>query len=274
MKILFLGDIIGRPGREALAVLIPKLKKKYKPDLIVANGENLAHGIGITKITFEQAVSIGIDVLTGGNHIFRKKEAFALLEDEQIPLVRPLNYPKGTPGRGFFVYQQGLKRIMIVNLIGRVFFQENFDDPFAAIEELLEDYTLKSEEVAEGKEKMDAIIVDFHAEATSEKKAMGYFLDGRVSAVIGTHTHIQTNDETILSEGTAYITDAGMIGVERSIIGADINSIMPRFLKQMPTQMEVAGEGEVEAGGVLLEIKKHSGMAENIVKIRERVVKY
>ncbi len=220
MKILFFGDIMGKAGREALAAALPKLKKKYEPDFVIANGENLAHGLGITRRTFKELMDFGVDAVTGGNHIFSKEDGLSLLKDDRKMIIRPLNYPEKTVGRGFLILQAGIKRLLLINLNGRVFMKEDLNDPFAEVEALLESYGLGKEAFDEGKERVDGILVDFHAEATSEKKAMGYFLDGRVSGVLGTHTHVQTNDDRILNGGTAYVSDAGMVGVEDSVIGA------------------------------------------------------
>lgn len=265
---------MGKAGREALAVILPKLKSKHKPDFVILNGENLAHGLGVTKKVFEEVMALGVDAVTSGNHIFAKREAVILLEDKKNNLLRPLNYPAGVPGRGFCVLSSASQRLLLANLSGRVFMQEDLDDPFAKMEQLLEDYGLGEEAAKEGKEKVDGIVIDWHAEATSEKKALGWILDGQVSAVLGTHTHIQTNDERILPKGTAYISDVGMVGAEDSILGAEINSITPRFLKQLPSKMEPAYGGPVEVNGVVLQIKKSSGLAKNIAKIKEKVLEY
>ena len=274
MKILFFGDIMGKAGREALAAVLPKLKKKYDPDFVIANGENLAHGMGITRRTFKELMDCGVDAVTGGNHIFAKEDGINLLQDEKKPIIRPLNYPEKTAGRGFLILQSGIKRLLLINLNGRVFMKESLEDPFAGVQTLLEKYGLGEEAFDEGRERMDGILVDFHAEATSEKKAMGYFLDGRVSAVLGTHTHVQTNDDRILAEGTAYISDAGMAGVEDSVIGAEKDKIINRFLDKIDSKIKVAGEGPAEINGVFLRLDRKTGLALNIDKIRERVVKY
>ena len=222
LKILFLGDIVARPGREAVVQALPKLKAEYKPDLVIANAENIAHGKGVTQNTLNELLSGGIDFFTSGNHVW-KKEGSLLLENRQIPLIRPANYPEGVPGRGFEILPVLSKKIAIINLIGRTFFKNHYDCPFKAADRILAELE---------KENLNAIIVDFHAEATSEAKALGYYLDGRVSAVLGTHTHIPTADEEILENKTAFITDVGMCGVKDSILGKNKEEILETFLKQ------------------------------------------
>jgi len=227
MKILFFGDIVGRAGRQALKQVLPELKKELGPDLVLANGENMAHGQGVTEDSLKEVLDAGVEYLTGGDHAFALGGSEEILADSSQRVLRPLNWPGQVAGRGSAIIAVGAKRVLLVSLIGRVFMKHDFDDPFVKMKELLDDYSLGGQE--QGSEKVTAVIVDFHAEATSEKKAMGYFLDGRVSAVIGTHTHIQTNDETILSEGTAYITDVGMTGAHYSVLGRKIESVLKNF---------------------------------------------
>ncbi|MFH1175146.1 MAG: TIGR00282 family metallophosphoesterase [bacterium] len=259
MNILFLGDIAGRPGREALQKTLPQLREKHKINWVFANGENLAHGKGITLATAQQMRNAGVDFLTSGNHIWTKNGKDTI-EKEADFIIRPANYPAGAPGRGYAIVSAGGKKILIINLNGRVFFRENFDCPFRKLDEILEETK---------NEKPDLILLDFHAEATSEKRAMGFYADGRVSAAIGTHTHIQTSDNEILPKGTAYITDAGMVGVKHSVLGVKKEISIENFLFQMNRTMEISDEKLVEICGVIL--KEKSGKIVSIDRIRETV---
>lgn len=258
MRILMFGDVVGRAGRSALRAVLPKLKEKYELDLVIANGENLAHGIGITRKTLQSVLDAGVDVVTSGNHIFNKKEALELLKDKDLPLIRPANYPPGVPGRGHLVKSVRTKRVLIVNLVGRVFFNEDFDCPFRTLDQILKEH-----------EGIQTIIVDAHTEATSEIKALGLYFDGRVSAMLGTHTHIPCADWQILKNGAAYISDIGMVGVKDSIIGMKKEPIFERFLTQVPIKFEVQEEGRCEVNGVVVEIDDKTGKAKKIEKIYE-----
>ena len=254
MRIILVGDIIGRPGRRAIETLIPGLQKQYGIDLVIANGENAAGGIGLTRATAEELLDSGVDVITSGNHIWDQKDIIPHLDGE-LPIIRPLNYPPGVPGRGFLVRGKA----MVVNLIGRVF-MSNFDCPFRAMDQLLEGLD----------QRPPIIIVDFHAEATSEKVAMGRYLDGRVSAVLGTHTHVGTIDARILPRGTAYVTDVGMTGPIDSVIGDDAEAVIHRFLTQMPHRLSV-GSGDVMFNSVLVDVDDESGRATAITRIDREV---
>jgi len=265
MRILFFGDIVGRPAREALVKILPELKKEFKPDLVLANGENIGHGQGISENSIKEVVDGGIDFLTTGDHAFVLPSSDILFENKQWPILRPLNWSGQAPGRGYEILNVGARRVLLVNLIGRVFMRHDFDDPFAKIQELLDDYSLKGAE--QGSENMDAIIVDLHAEATSEKEALSWFLDGKVSAVLGTHTHVPTADERVLPHGTAAISDVGMVGATDSVLGADKNIVIKRFLTQRLFKMEVA-KGPVEINAVILEIDDRTGKAKSIERIR------
>ena len=251
MRILMVGDVIGRPGRRAARALLPGLRQEYAIDLIIANGENAAGGIGITTQTADELFESDVDVITSGNHIWAQREIIPTL-DSSPAILRPLNYPQGVPGHGYFIKGEA----MVVNLIGRTFIG-NFDCPFRAIDQLLEDLADK---------KPPVIIVDFHAEATSEKVAMGWYLDGRVSAVLGTHTHVGTVDARLLPQGTAHITDVGMTGPLDSVIGDDINTVLTRFLTQLPYRIAV-GKGSVILNSVLVEIEETTGRAKHIERI-------
>ncbi len=229
--VLFIGDLIGRPGRRALARFLPDLRRKYQPDLVVANGENAAGGNGLTE-EIGKELFFQVDVLTSGNHIWDKKEVLNYI-DKEPRLLRPANYPTSNPGRGFYLFQseRGIKAA-ILNLQGRVF-MEPIDCPFLTADRYLEEIIPIT----------PIVIIDFHAEATSEKQALGWYLDGRASAVIGTHTHIPTADERILPGGTAYITDVGMAGGLNSVIGMKIEQALQRFLTSRPQRFEPATDG-------------------------------
>ena len=214
MRLLMVGDVVGRPGRKALAELLPRLRDEKEIDLVLANGENSAGGIGITPATTAELLKAGVDFITSGNHVWRHKEIIPVLEAESR-LVRPLNMPPGVPGRGHVIAD----KVMVVNLLGRVF-MDPFDCPFRAMDQLLQ----------EANPRPKTVIVDFHAEATAEKIALGWYLDGRVSAVLGTHTHVGTIDTRILPRGTAFVSDVGMVGASESVIGDDVESVLDEVL--------------------------------------------
>ncbi len=256
MRIIFIGDIVGKGGRNAVKALLPSIINKFKLDFVIANGENAAGGFGITEKIANDLFNIGINVITTGNHVWDKKEFIP--EISKIDrIIRPSNYPPGVPGYGSVVIQtnNGIK-IGVLNLSGRVF-MSNIDCPFRK----------GMEEIKKLKEQTNIIIVDFHAEATSEKIAFGYYVDGNVSAVIGTHTHVQTADEKILPGGTAYITDVGMTGPVNSIIGIEIDQIIQRFLTNMPMRFEVA-KGDCTLSAVILEINEETGKATAIQRLQ------
>ncbi len=252
MKILFFGDIIGKIGRKAIKQILPELKEEYQPDLILANGENLAHGVGITEKVLSELKEVGVDLFTSGNHIFDKAEAASLLEAKDPLVLRPANYPPTVPGCGFKLVEVGSKSVLVISLMGRVFIRENFDCPFRKIDEILSGVKAKN---------LAGIIVDFHGEATSEKIAFGWYVDGRVSAVLGTHTHVPTADIKILPQGTAYITDVGMVGAVDSVIGDKKEPIIKSFLDQTSFSLDIPEEGEVEVDAVFLEISAEGGSA-------------
>lgn len=262
MIILFFGDIIGKIGRKAMTKILPELKKEFQPDLVIANGENLAHGIGITKKTMAEMVEAGVDLFTSGNHIFKKPEVDLLLNVADPVLLRPANYSSTATGSGFRVIEVGSKSILVISMLGRVFMKENFDDPFKAIDEILDKFK---------NQKLAAIIVDFHAEATSEKQAFGWYLDGRVSAVLGTHTHVGTSDARILPQGTAYITDVGMVGATDSVIGDTKEPIIKSFLEQTSHSIEIPESGEVGVDAVLIEIDDKTKKAIKITRLDRKI---
>jgi len=253
IKILFLGDVIGKPGRKA----IEKIAKTFDFDFFIINGENLAGGIGITPKTAIEVLSYGVDCITTGNHVWKKKEIIPFLMGE-TRVIRPLNYPEGTPGFGYCLLKKSNKFLYVVNIEGRVF-MNYLECPFRAI-----DSFLKSIDNAV------PVLVDFHAEAASEKIAMGWFLDGKVSAVIGTHTHVQTSDKRILPNGTGYITDAGMTGSIDSVIGMDKNAVLEKFITMLPQKYEV-GKENVEVQGVILKIDGKTKKCLEIETIREKI---
>ncbi len=257
VTILFVGDIVGRPGRRILSRLLPDLRKEVGAHLVIANGENSAGGSGITRETLGDILAAGVDVVTGGNHTWQAKEAYALLDSEPR-LLRPANYPPGTPGRGAGVFEApgaGAVRVAVLNLEGRVFMQP-----------LRSPFEVGAEEVERLRRETPIIIVDMHAEATSEKAALAWYLDGRVSAVVGTHTHVQTADERILPQGTAFITDAGMTGPRDSIIGMEREGVLQRFLTLLPTRFEVAS-GPAQLNGVVVDVDAETGRALRIARV-------
>jgi metallophosphoesterase (TIGR00282 family) len=253
MIVLAIGDIIGKPGRQVVRELLPELRETHRVDLVIANAENVAGGLGVTPSTAYELLDEGVDILTSGNHIWRHKEIFPYL-DSEMPILRPLNYPPGVAGRGYIT-----GKAIVVNLIGRTF-MNNYDCPFRAMDQLLEEL----------KGRPPVIIVDFHAEATSEKMAMGRYLDGRVSAVLGTHTHVGTIDAQILPGGTAYVTDIGMTGPTDSIIGDDIEAVLRRFLTMMPHHLSV-GTGKKAFNAILVTVDNKSGKATKIERISREV---
>ncbi|MDP2919278.1 MAG: TIGR00282 family metallophosphoesterase [Dehalococcoidia bacterium] len=251
MKILAVGDVIGKPGRQALARFLPVLKEQYGVDLTIVNAENSAGGIGVMPDTAADLLKAGADVLTSGNHVWAHKEIYPVL-DSDTPLIRPLNYPPGVPGRGYLL----AKGALVVNLIGRTF-MGNYDCPFRAMDTLLSDLITKP----------PVTIVDFHAEATSEKVALGMYLDGRVSAVLGTHTHVGTIDSRVLPGGTAYVTDIGMTGPIDSIIGDEPDEVLKRFLTQLPHRLS-AGKGRCVFNAIIVTVDDTTGKATRIERIQ------
>ena len=252
MKILCIGDVVGRPGREALHRFLPALVRDRGIDLVVANGENAAGGAGITPETARDIHKAGVDIITTGNHIWKFREIVPYLDADKR-ILRPLNFPDGTPGRGVLMH----KNVVVVNLIGRVF-MEPVDNPFVAVDEALR------------KVEARIVIVDMHCEATSEKRAMGHFLDGRASIVFGTHTHVPTADEEVLSAGTAYVTDVGMTGPYDSVIGVAKPNIIERFLTNRPVAYTVA-EADVRMYGLLVDVDDATGRASSVERLTQRI---
>lgn len=253
IKLLFIGDIIGKAGCDELLRAIPKIRKDYSPDLVIANGENSSENNGISKSSAEFLFSAGADVITTGNHVFRCNNVYDMLEENEF-LLRPANYSKNAVGKGICLYDLGRTQILIINLAGRIF-MDAANDPFAAADEILKNYP-----------DCKNIIIDFHAEATSEKCALAHYLDGRVSAVIGTHTHVQTSDERILPGGTGFITDAGMTGPYNSILGVEVEDILKKFTTGMPVKFHQAS-GNCQFCAVLLTLDENTGKTAQIQRI-------
>lgn len=270
MKILLIGDVFAKPGRKTLAKLLPQLKEDQQIDLVVANAENLHHGKGASDAKIRELQGYGVDFFTSGNHIWKVAEIVEFLNQPDYPLIRPANYPLGTAGRGYAVFEapDSKDKVAVINLLGRVYMPGNLDDPFRTATLILDN--LAADGFNLGKE-LSAIVVDIHAEAGSEKMALAHYLDGKVTAVYGTHTHIQTADEHILPGGTAYITDIGMTGVIDSVIGVRKDIIIEGFLKQTPVRHEMA-EGDTTFGALLVESDQKTGLAKSIERIQIRPV--
>lgn len=256
LRVLMVGDIVGRPGRKAVRDLLRNYRKKYCLDLIIANGENAAGGNGLNDTVANELYDSGIDIITMGNHTWDKREILEFIEHDHS-LIRPANYPPGTPGRGYSIFSVNNTRVAVVNLSGRVFLSP-LDCPFRIADNLIADL----------RKNTSIIIIDFHAEATSEKIAFGWYMDGKVSAVIGTHTHVQTADERILPLGTGYITDAGMTGPRDSVLGIDKDLVIQKFISQMPVRFEVAS-GPLQFNGVILDICRTTGKTLRIERLNE-----
>jgi 2',3'-cyclic-nucleotide 2'-phosphodiesterase len=258
MRILFLGDIVGKPGRQAVAAVLPRLIDRERLDFVIANCENVTNGSGVDPKSARELLAAGVGVLTSGNHVWRRKEIVEFIAAERR-LLRPANFPPMVPGNGWTVAETADgTRIGVVNLIGRVY-MDAVDCPFRTAESVLREMGTRAR----------VVIVDMHADATSEKSAMGWFLDGKVAAVLGSHTHVQTADERVLPGGTAYITDAGMCGPVDSVIGVKTELAVQRFLTHMPVKFEVAS-GPVVVHGVLVDVEPNSGRAQGIHRVRER----
>jgi len=259
MNILFIGDIVGAPGREAVRELLPKLQKEYKLDFVIANAENAAGGSGITPKVAQELFEGGVNVLTSGDHIWKKREIFEIIDKEER-ILRPLNFPAGVPGRGACLYKaKNGSSIGVVNVNGRVF-MEALECPFKTAREAIEALSKETK----------IIILDIHAEATSEKVALGWYLDGKASSVLGTHTHIQTADERILPGGCAYITDVGMTGPLDSVIGRRIEDVLERFITGVPIRFEVAQEN-IQLQGAVVDIDDNTGKAKSILRIQRKL---
>lgn len=260
MKLLFLGDIVGRSGRDAVVKHLPQLRKEHALDFVVVNGDNAAGGFGITPTLCRELFDAGANVVTGGDHIWDQKEIIPFLSTEKR-LLRPQNFPDKTPGSGHGIYEAAGKKILVLHLLGQVFHKEHTACPFATVDRILETYKLGAN--------VDAILVDFHAEATSEKMAMGKYLDGRVSVVVGSHTHVPTADARVLPKGTAYQTDAGMCGDYDSVIGFDPAGPLERFLTKIPKAKLEASAGQGAVCGVVVTLTPKTGLAVECKLLRE-----
>ena len=256
LNILIIGDVVGKLGRRTVTSVLPRLRATKSIDLVIVNGENAAGGRGMTPDTVDELRGAGVDVITSGNHIWAKREIYPVLDDESGPVIRPLNYPEGVPGRG--IHRNG--DVAVVNLIGRTFMGDSVDCPFRGIDAALEQLT-----------DAPVIIVDLHAEATSEKIAMGHYLDGRVSAVVGTHTHVPTADARVLPRGTAYVSDLGMVGATKSVLGMEYEPVLERFLTQLPNRWDPVKTGPAMFNSVFVAVDD-AGRATAIERVDREVL--
>jgi len=256
VRVLFIGDVVGAMGREMITEYLPRLKKKYRPQMTIVNGENAASGRGITEKIYKKFLQDGVDVVTMGNHTWDNRDIFEFIDDAK-KMVRPANFPEGTPGQGIVFVKVNQLELAVINMQARSFMVD-LDDPFRKMTELVE----------EARKRTPIIFVDFHGETTSEKQAMGWFLDGKVSAVVGTHTHVQTNDARILPQGTAYLTDVGMTGPYDGILGMRREPVIEKFLTALPKRFEVVEQGRGLLSGCILDIDDQTGQAKDIQLIQ------
>lgn len=256
MKILAVGDIVGESGVKKLKDKLGSIKNKEKIDFVITNGENSAGGMGINEKNFRDILDAGTNVITMGNHTWGKKDIFKFIDNPQ--LLRPANYPEGVVGNGYGIYECNNKKICVINLIGRVDMNVLSENPFIVVQDIINKI----------KDNTDIIIVDFHAEATAEKIAMGYFLDGKITCLYGTHTHVATADETILENGTAYITDVGMSGPKKSVIGMDVDASIKRFVTTLPERYKTSADSQIVCNGIILNINDETCRAEKIRRIK------
>lgn len=265
MKLLFYGDVVGKLGRAGVKLTLPEWKKEFAPDVIIANIENVAHGLGIGEKQIAELRKAGVDIFTGGNHSMEGKNAEKIFADETIPIARPANMDPDLPGKGIVLFKNDALTypLLVINLIGQAHMKQSYDSPFHAVDRILEEYQNTT----------PFIIVDWHADVTSEKTVMGRYLDGKVSGVFGTHTHVPTADAKILPRGTAYISDIGMVGPADSIIGVDIATSIIRFKKQIHAPMNVVEEGPIEVGAILAELGD-DGRAVDIRQLRKILINY
>ncbi len=257
MNILFIGEIVGKLGRLTVSRVLPSLRKDANISVVFANAENVAHGKGATKATLEEVQNYGVDYFTSGNHIFWRSEVFEELDTNDPSIIRPANYPQDVPGQGFKVIDLGKDgKVLLVNLLGRTFFNEPVFCPFRTVDKILKDFA---------DEKFAAIVVDFHAELSSERVAMGWYLDGRVTAVVGTHTHVPSADAWVMPQGTAYVTDAGMVGAQHSVLGVEPEIIIEKLKNPQPQRFEWVEEGPAVFNAVLVEVE--AGRAKSIKRV-------
>jgi len=260
LRFLIFGDVVGRPGRQAVTRVLPSWRAEYELDSVIVNVENIAHGRGIYPAAMEEALLWKADVYTTGDHAWDNAKGISLLEDKKLPIIRPANYPKGVPGRGWQVYSLGARQVAVINLQGQVFFKNDPNNPFLEFDELM-----KQPEIAGA----DVVLVDFHVEATSEARGFGWHVDGRASAVWGTHTHVPTADAQILPKGTGYITDAGMCGLHNSVIGIDPMGPVKGFLTQLKIKQTFDNDGPVEVNALLIDVDPEKSETIGIALIRK-----
>jgi len=260
MKVLFFGDIDGKIGRQAVLEILPQWKKKYNPDVVIANADNATHGKSINRKHFTLLREAGIDIFTAGDHTLEREEALELLKDETLPILRPFNIKGEYPGKGIMALSVKDYQLLIICLLGQIFIDKEVESPFISLDDILKDFSQAGN-----------IIIDFHAEATSEKSALGWYADGRVSAVLGTHTHVQTADERLLDKGTAFISDVGFCGAYNSVIGVDKDEIINYFLTGKKFKMKIPENGEAVVSAVFIDIDRQ-GKAQKIVRLREIVL--
>ena len=256
MRFLIIGDIVGTPGVNKVKEVLPKIIKEEKIDFVIANGENSSDGMGITSKIFKELMVAGVNVVTMGNHTWGKKDIFNIIDNKN--LIRPANYPRDVVGKGYEIYNCRDKKIAVINLIGRASMNVLSENPFTVADEIINKI----------KDEADAIIIDFHAEATAEKIAMGYFLDGKITCLYGTHTHVATADEQILENGTAYITDIGMTGPKKSVIGMEVDASIKRFVTTLPEKYKVSEDKHVILNGCILKLNDENCRAEKIVRVK------
>ncbi|MFH1098596.1 MAG: TIGR00282 family metallophosphoesterase [Candidatus Uhrbacteria bacterium] len=261
MRFLIFGDIVGKIGRRALQQALPDIRRELRPDIIIANAENIAHGLGMTEKTLADALDAGVTIFTGGNHLWDKPEGVEILRQPNSPVIRPANYPAGAPGSGWTMLSVAGKSVLVINLLGRVFMRELVDCPFRAFDAALAQPTTKP----------DITIVDFHAEATSEKNAFGWYADGRAAIVYGTHTHVPTADERVLTKGTAFISDIGMTGARDTVIGVDPASVLPQYLTGIGTRFTWPEIGVATINAIVVDVDPTSGCATNIKRIHREI---
>lgn len=264
MRLIFFGDVVGKAGRKAISQILPIWRQKYQPEIVAANVDNVAHGRGFTSKTLKEFLDLGIDILTGGDHVFDNTQANELLAMADMPILRPANYKNELPGVGYKIISIGSRQILFIHLLGQVFITEELASPFKIVDEILSKNTNQGD--------LAGIFVDLHAEATSEKVAMGWYLDGRVTALVGTHTHVTTADERVLPKGTAYITDIGMVGAIESVIGVRIQDSLSHFLTEQPGKFEPVEQGEIIIGAVMIDFDPLTKQATTIVRLTEKVV--
>lgn len=255
---------MGKIGRKAIKELVSRLRKEHKVDFCIANAENLAHGTGITRSTMEECLLAGIDFFTSGNHIWDKPEIYTILQDKELKekIIRPFNYPEGTAGVGAKIVSIGKNKVLIANVMGQVFMRPTLDNPFEALDRLLEEH--KDEDIA-------GTLVDFHADATSEKNAFGMYVDGRASAVWGTHSHVPTADERILPAGTAFVTDVGLTGFRDGVIGETYEAVIKSFITRLPLRHELPDSGWAILNAIIVEVDPQTKLAKNIIRVKEEI---